>query len=129
MRYRIEFHPNPDCVTIHVNKRLIRDRIQSFESPSDGVNVYEEGVFVRTDPPPAFVKYLFEIDGIEGITLRQFGVRLKKGSVFGWENVLSRAIAILNLELFPDDEPKEVGPPRKPSQDYLEHLRRQGCDV
>ena len=45
MKYRIEYHPNTDRLSIHLNKRLINTSIETFDHPYAKVTVYgSEGI-------------------------------------------------------------------------------------
>lgn len=129
MRHKIEFHPNSDCVTIHLQKRLINKMIESFNSPDEKIRVYRDNVVIKKLDPPIFVKRLWEVDGIEHIYLHPYSVGITKGTAFDWNDMLERIIIILNLELFSSSEPEQLGEPIRPSEELLKCLREQGCEV
>lgn len=128
MKYKLEFCPNPDMIILHVQKRLCT-RIETFDSPEDKIDVWKGQEIVGEKDPPAFVKRLWEVEGITGITIQHYDLSLQKGSAFDWNDMLEQIIAILNLELFPDSDPEMLGKPKKPSKALLKSLRDKGCDV
>lgn len=129
MKYKLEFHPNPDCLSIHITKRLVKSGCQRFESSTDKIDIWDNNMVVGQKDPPAFVTRLFEVEGIKTVHIDQYEIDLEKGSVFEWNDMLERIISILNIELFPDDEPQQIGDPKKPTAAFLKVLRKQGCDV
>ncbi len=129
MKYKLEFHPNPNCLSIHVTSRLVNNMCENFESPSDKIDVWNGNTIVGEKDPPVYVTRLFGVDGIKTVHIDQYEISLTKGSAFEWNDMLGRIITILNIELFPDSEPQQMGAPKKPGRALLRALRKQGCDV
>jgi hypothetical protein len=128
MKYKLEFCPNPDMIQLHIQKRLCTN-IESFESPDDKIDVWKGNEIAGVKEPPRYIKRLWEVQGITGITIQHYELSLTKGSAFDWNDMLEQIIAILNLELFPDSDPKIIGKPKSPSKALLKKLREGGCDV
>lgn len=128
MKYKLEFHPNPDCVSIHLQKRLCTD-IEMFDSPEDKIIVWENDEIVGEKDPPDYIKRLWGVPGVAGITIQHYDLMLTKGAAFDWNDMLSQIIAILNFEFYPDSKPEMLGEPKLPSEELIEHLRQQGCEV
>ncbi len=82
MKYKLEFQPNPDCIAIHITKRIVQNLCEYFDSPTDKVDVWEDNKIVGQKEPPIYIKRLFEVDGIVGIHLNQYSISLEKGSAF-----------------------------------------------
>lgn len=102
MNHKIETFPNPDCICIHVQKRLTQKMCERFESPSSLIHVYsDDGAVAGTKEQPAYVKRLFSVNGIQTVHIDQFSINLTKGSAFDWETMLPQIMAILELELEP----------------------------
>lgn len=77
-RLQHEFHPNPDCCTIHVSEPIIDNTILTFESP-----------LWQLDKMTPMVKDLFDVKGISKVTLQRYTVSLMKGKVYRWEELIS----------------------------------------
>jgi hypothetical protein len=129
MKYKLEYCPNPDVIQIHLQKRICSSMIENFESPEDKIDVWEGNVIVSKKDPPNFVKRLWEVSGIELISIEAYNLQIMKGSAFDWVDMLEQIIAILNLELFPDSKAEMLGEPKRPTEEYLKKLREAGCDV
>jgi len=115
-------------IILHIQKRLCNS-IETFNSPEDKIDVWKGQQIVDEKDPPSYIKRLWEVQGITGITIQHYELSLTKGSAFDWNDMLEQIIAILNLELFPDSDPQIIGKPKSPSKTLLKKLREGGCDV
>jgi len=79
-RCKVEFHPNPDCASLHVSDPMTDDYILTFESPT-----WQE----KKKTP--LVDRLFSIKGVSKVTFQRYEVGLVKGGVFGWDEILPEA--------------------------------------
>jgi hypothetical protein len=108
MRYRLEFHPNPLCMTIHVDKVMTTSSIEMFC-----------GEKWDKDKQPPIVKELYkEVPGIDSITLKRYEVgimqseiSLKKGVVFGWKEITKKVLPLLLKQYEPGGKLVETGKP------------------
>lgn len=99
-----------------------------FNSPEDKIERWK-GDQMFDEDPPSYVKRLWEVQGIAGISVDKYDIQLTKGSAFDWNEMLTQIISILNLELFPQEEPEPIGAAKRPSKRLLKALRARGCDV
>lgn len=67
MNIRIEFFPNPNCIGIHVNRRLCEQ-----------AKYHDDSKWIK----PEYVKNILAIEGIEGCSLDQHEMHLTKGTMF-----------------------------------------------
>ncbi len=101
MKYQLEYHPNPEIVTVHLNKVVAKKSIQTFEGDTE----------MDDDERPQFVKDLFRIDGVESVTLQRYEVSLKKGTAFEWEEIISTVLELLNTTFNSAGELEKKGEP------------------
>lgn len=92
MLYQVEYHPNPNCMSIHVSKRLTDDCIELF----DGKNWNKK-------KQPRLVLELFDIEGIVSVSLHQYEMTIIKGRVFDWDNLIQQIIPVIQAQLAPDE--------------------------
>lgn len=103
MKLLVEFAPNPNSMTLQVDKRVTNSMIEMFDCPSRD-----------SSAQPLYIKKIFNnIDGIEQIFLGQYHIHLLKGTIFNWNKLLPRIIEILQ-EYFADadDEIEQVYAPK-----------------
>ena len=99
MRVRIEFFPNPNCATFHIDKRVTDKSIETFDM----------GPNWKAEEQPELVKDLFTIEGVDHITLRQYEVGLVKADVFEWDEIISKVEAIIKKAMDPNGEMVRLG--------------------
>lgn len=99
MRVRIEFFPNPNCVTFHIDKRVTDKSIEIFDM----------GPNWKAEEQPQLVKDLFIIEGVDHITLRQYEVGLVKADVFEWDEIVPKAEAMIKKAMDPNGEILRLG--------------------
>jgi hypothetical protein len=99
MRVRIEYFPNPNCVIFHIDKRVTDQSIETFDM----------GPNWRAEEQPQLVKGLFTIEGIDHITLHQYGVGLVKADVFEWDEIVPKAETIIKKVMDPNGEIVRMG--------------------
>lgn len=99
MKYQLEYHPNQNCATIHLDKRVTGKRIEVFDAES------------MDDDPRQFVKDLLRIDGVEEVTLQHHKVMLEKGMTFNWEEIIPSALEILHATFEGEGQLEEKGKP------------------
>lgn len=85
MKLLVEFAPNPNSMTLHVDKRVTDSMIEMFDCPSRD-----------SSTQPLYIKKIFnKIDGIEQIFLGQYHIHLLKGTIFNWNKLIPRIQEIL----------------------------------
>ena len=125
MKYRLQYYPNGDIVTIHVDQRASNKRIACGE----GFCAFDMKTEEALKKGPSLVKALLNIRGVILVELDNYEIKLEKGAVFEWDDILGKALVIIRVELDPKGELKESAPPRKPSQAYLKSIQKKGSDI
>ncbi|MFQ5661843.1 MAG: NifU N-terminal domain-containing protein [Candidatus Paceibacteria bacterium] len=103
MLYQLEYCPNPDCLTVHVNKKLICEGIESFKNAD--WDVEKQSTFVRD--------IFNNVDGITEISVSCYEIFLIKGTIFEWKDMIDKIIFNLQMTLAPQEEMKEKAAPVK----------------
>lgn len=107
MLYQLEYHPNPNCLKVHVDKKLTDKGIESFENVDWDV-----------EKQPAFVRDIFSnVEGVTRISVSCHEIFLMKGTVFEWKDMIDKIIFNLQMNLAPQEEMKEKAAPMK---DYID---------
>jgi hypothetical protein len=81
MKIAFETHPNKALLTIHTNMRM--PKIEVFKS------------HFLTNDARVLKKMLLGIDGVQGITARNYEVRIKRVAVFTFEELKPKIIKAL----------------------------------
>lgn len=103
MLYQLEYHPNPNCMTVHVDKKLTDDMIELFMSAD-----------WDKDKQPAIVRDIFNsVEGVKQVSLHRYEVGITKGTVFEWKDMIDKIIFNLQMTLAPQEEMKEKDAPMK----------------
>ncbi|MDP3697398.1 MAG: NifU N-terminal domain-containing protein [Candidatus Taylorbacteria bacterium] len=110
MRYQLEYHLNPDLISVHTDKVITRKSTEHF---------WGDDCESKEDRSP-LVRDLFTMDGTNEILLHRNTVSITKGKVFQWEEMVSRIIFILQLHLDPYGEFVEVAQPMR------QHIDNEG---
>jgi hypothetical protein len=124
MKYRIEYYPNGDIVTIHSDQRMSVKPKTYGDDLFSGLSLKES---LKTGP--SFIKSILVVRGVKSVSINGYEVRIEKGSVFQWDDILGKALAIINVEFDPKGMLEEIAPPKKPSQAYLRSLEHSGSDI
>lgn len=105
MKYKIQTHPNPNCVTVHLRTthRLINGASARFDDPFSQLILYGEDGPV-TKPQPGVIAGLWKIGGIVGLNLDAYSISIHKSEAFDWTDILPATIAAINLSICPDEE-------------------------
>jgi hypothetical protein len=90
IRYQLEYHPEPNSLSIHIDKILTRQMIEVFDSED-----------MHESTQPEVVKDLFGVDGVGQISLHRYNLSIRKAKVFSWEEMIPRLIFILQMHLDP----------------------------
>lgn len=106
MRYRLEYHTNPDRMSVHVDKRVTKKMTEVFFSEN-----WDE------DKQMPFVRDLFAVDGVSSVSLGPYSIHIEKGGVFQWEEMISRIIFVLQMHFDPNGEAVEAEQPLRYSLD------------
>jgi hypothetical protein len=72
---------------------------------------------------PEYVKNLFVIPGVESVVLDQHAIKLRKGEMFSWEEMLPMIIFAIKNEFDPEGTAVEQGPPHKTQFDSADYKR------
>lgn len=118
MRYRIEYYPNPNRLTIHVDTTLTGLAIERFENIDHLKRHYPPLVQALFNTVPGITEITFERYELHLIIRQnnslQNHVHLTKGEVFFWEEIVRKALPVL-LEFFdPQGTLDETAPPKEP---------------
>lgn len=102
MLYQLKYHSNPDCVSIHIDKQLTKEMIESFENKNWEVKKM-----------PQFVKDFFSVAGITRVSLNPHKLSLVKSSGFSWDEIIEKVIFILQIHFEPEGKAEEIAVPIK----------------
>jgi len=132
LKYQIEYCPNPDCLQIHTDQRLIRGIIAVFEHFDLGEGAEED--FRRdannADQLISFCRAVTELDGMEEhISFHRYQIQMEKAPMFSWETLLPSILDALRTFVAKDGQLEELAPPKRPTEEMLQALRKEGCDV
>lgn len=90
MRYQIKTPPEKSFVLFIDFNSAIADAYTFFESPS-----YER------ERQPRYVRDLFEIEGVASVCIDRYQIRVERGALFEWHNLIPHIRACIALH-FPD---------------------------
>lgn len=103
MRYQLEYHPNPNCLSIHVDKQLTAEGIEWFW-----------GEKWDKDKQPLFVQDIFaNVPGITEVSIKKYELSLSKGVLFNWLEIVKNTVFILHMHLDPENEMREEASPMR----------------
>jgi hypothetical protein len=115
MKFQLEFHPNPDCMTIHVRKRLTNKMIECWD---DVESMDKEDKYHR--PAPAYVKEIAQIDGVNGdISLHPYELSVIKGHLFSWEDLSPQIVEAMKKHFEAEGTVEMVDSPIMPSEEAM----------
>jgi len=124
MRFQLEFHPNPDCMTVHVAKQLTEKMIEMW---MDGTNLDRDDEI--HSPAPAYVKEIYALDGVTGhVSLGRYQLGVSKGKLFSWNELAPKIIAIMQSYLEPEGIIEMVGQPIAPTAADMEISQRMATE-
>lgn len=105
MKYKIETFPNENCIEVHLKakRRLIKNAFASFSEPSSPIYEYEDGCSVPKPRPPV-VSAIWDIAGVESISLSPYSVHVLKSTAFPWAEIVPALVAAIGLTVCPDEE-------------------------
>jgi hypothetical protein len=107
MKFQLEFHPNPDCMTVHVAKQLTEKAIEIW---MDGTDLDRDDEI--HSPAPAYIKEIYALDGItDHISLKRYELGVSKGKLFSWDELVPKIVAIMQSYLEPEGTAEMVGQP------------------
>ena len=132
MKYQIEYCPNPDCLQVHTDQRLIRGTIAVFEHFDLGEGAEEDFRKEANNPNQlvSFCRAVSELDGMEeGVSFNRYQIQMMKAPMFSWETLLPSILDALRTFVAKDGQLEESAPAKRPTEEYLESLRKQGCEV
>jgi hypothetical protein len=131
VKYQIEYFPNPNCASIHVDQRLIRGASAMFP---------EENVFEKlSESVRTFCEHIHELEGINesvgtgSVYLHRYEIgitkiNIKKGTVFEWEQILPPVLEALRAFIAPDGVLEEKAPPIQPRCQDAQNEEREWAD-
>jgi hypothetical protein len=131
LKYQIEYCPNPDVIIIHVNQRLIVGSILRFEMMDSEYEKKElEKEAINLEGLSNFCRIVTELDGMEEtVSFRRYNIQLSKAALFAWDDLIPNVLAALQTFVARDETIEKIGQPKRPTAEYLESLRKRGCDV
>ena|SRR3989344_3413680 len=106
IKYRLEYHPNPNCCEIHLNKELISNKTHILGSEFDSSE--ELGGEKKAKE---LMELLVNTDGIDYIFIKKFSISIHKGEVFDWEEVIPNVLDVINTLLGSESEMREKDAP------------------
>lgn len=68
---------------------------------------------------PAPVKEMFDIEGLESISMKRYNFQFMKGVVFGWDDLIPQLLTIIKKYYSPEEELTEAAPARRMTMDAL----------
>jgi len=128
LKYQIEYCPNPQCVQIHVDQRLINGSILSFEHFDIGESSKKDfkELAVNEQGLLDFCKAVSELDGMEEhISFQRYQIQmLKANDMFSWDEILPHVLNALQTFVATDSTIEESAPPKRPTPEELRRLER-----
>lgn len=128
MKYQIEYCPNPQCVKIHVNQRLIKGTILLTEYMD--ISEHEKKEFkekaINEQELFNFCQVVDELNGIErGVSFGRYHIQMLKASdMFSWDEILPHVLNALQTFVATDGIIEELAPPKWPTPEELRQLER-----
>jgi hypothetical protein len=120
MKFQLEFHPNPDCMTVHVAMQLTEKMIEMW---MDGTDLDRNDEI--HNPAPAYIKEIYALDGVtDHISLRRYQLGVAKGKLFSWDDLAPKIVAIMYSYLEPEGTAEMVGQPITPTAADMVEARR-----
>jgi hypothetical protein len=120
MKFQLEFHPNPDCMTVHVAKQLTEKAIEMW---MDGTDLDRNDEI--HSPAPAYVKEIYALDGVtDHISLKRYKLGVSKGKLFSWDDLAPKIVAIMQSYLEPEGTAEMVGQAIMPTIADMVEVRR-----
>ena len=107
MKYQLEYCPNPDCLKIHVDKRLTDKMIESWDTEEGGLCSFDDR------PTPAHILEMFAVDGVDKVSVNRYNFQISKGTVFEWDALVPQLLAIIKKYYEPEGEMVEAKPPKR----------------
>lgn len=98
MRYRLEYHPNPNCLDIHLDQEVTNQRIVTYEIDSGE----PKDQMFTPKPTPEWVKNIFAVLGVEGVHLCPHAVGITKATMFSWRKILPLILFAIKGQFAPD---------------------------
>lgn len=90
-RFEVETHPNEDYATIHVAHRLPR----TFEFQAERRRGWALSEEKLSEADTEFYVAVASVPGVVEIDARDYHLRIKKGRVFAWDEIIPRIRALL----------------------------------
>lgn len=107
MRYQIEYPRNLDMLIVHLDQKLTNKAIEIHM----GDDHLEEA---SEDPAPAWLKEIYELDGIQGDSfIQRYELHVTKATVFSWDAITPKIMEILRRYLDPEGQAIEITPPKQ----------------
>ncbi|MES3004591.1 MAG: hypothetical protein V4690_00590 [Patescibacteria group bacterium] len=117
---------------IHVDQRLIRGSILVFShfSISDRAKEEFEKEAINTDGLINFSQAISALDGMEErISYNRYQIQMLKSPMFSWEILVPQILDALRTFVAKDSQIEEAAEAKRPTPEYLEALRKEGCEV
>jgi len=93
IKYRLEYHPNPNCCEIHLNTKILSNETRIIYSETDSeAELAEKNETIALK----LLELLTNIEGIESIFIKKFSVDLTKGEAFDWEDMIPIVLNTIN---------------------------------
>lgn len=92
MKYKIEFHLNPDMVSIHTTLPL-----------SSRNEIFTSELNFNNEKAPKPVEDVLKVPGVVNCTYcNKYEISIKKGSAFEWDEIIEKVTDVVGLLLSPD---------------------------
>ncbi|MEI6528399.1 MAG: hypothetical protein WCO10_01865 [bacterium] len=92
-RYKIDKKEGRNFIVIHLNRRLHKIDYECVEDSGDFDEAWKH------EKMPSFLRHILQINGIEDLSYDMYSIRIEKGEVFCWNELIPQIIANLELDL------------------------------
>lgn len=124
MKFQLEFHPNPDCMTVHVATQLTEKMIEMWH---DGTDLDRNDEI--DSPAPAYIKEIYALDGVtDHISLKRYQLGVCKGKLFSWDDLAPQIVAIMQAYLEPEGTTEMLEPAIRPTAADMRAMERMQHD-
>ncbi|HUC31106.1 MAG TPA: hypothetical protein VMR99_00245 [Candidatus Paceibacterota bacterium] len=120
MRYQLEFPRNKVVLCVHVDQQLTDKNMEMYYGR-------EHMDTASADPAPIWLKEMYDIDGIVGMSfIQRYELHIEKAKVFSWDDLAPQIVEILRRYLSPEGEATETAEPKRwTAADELEYQRSE----
>lgn len=121
LRIGIESPPNPQVRVFHINRKISDMHILSFTFPIND-KADKENLEVIGETGQSIVKRLNEIEGINEIYVKAYGISVEKAPMFDWSSLEPQIVVVLKETLQNQGEEAEVQTLTNESHEFLRKI-------